>query len=625
MVFIPRWEKYKDKKPTGLVEINYGHELSTGLVTAIFPQDYRLVDLTNDSELTGIGKSVDYLTRFSEASRTDASLAGYHIFPVKTESARSLTVAHAAKLYSGSSAEILLRDATVTGGYIFGWRNASKWDMRVGATDYTNNGTFNLDTEYLYVASCSSTFSRLYVDSKLVISGAAGGTQQPNTEWYIHRNGTNAQYANASTAFVLIWDVAKSQDEVVSFSEYPYQILKPRKTFFVLTQSSGVTASVTGASVSLSAGTLSASITEQLTGAGLMATAGSSVSAIDHSLSGESIALAQGLVQGIIEALLTGQTLTGQSGLLQSAINQALTGQLISAEADTVTSTAAYSLTGQPISSDLDNITSAIDQALTGQPISSDLDNITNAIDQALTGQSATTNISALSEAIAHSLTGQSINMVAGFVELIGNVVRGLTGEPLSVAQTTLTYDLTQNLLGGSVTTSSGVVEVSVNQGLTGSVIALSIGDLALQGQTARQLVGALISATSGSVQSAIEASLSGQAIALTQATIESAVSSLLTGQTITIEQGSSSVTLEKTLAGETIISGQGTIVFDSLDKSATLTGLQIQTSAGIVLVDGVRDTRLVNVIAMGNGGYVVVLDASTKVIIQDNGNKVIN
>ena len=605
MVFIPRWEKYKDKKPTGLVEINYGHELSTGLVTAIFPQDYRLVDLTNDSELTGIGKSVDYLTRFSEASRTDASLAGYHIFPVKTESARSLTVAHAAKLYSGSSAEILLRDATVTGGYIFGWRNASKWDMRVGATDYTNNGTFNLDTEYLYVASCSSTFSRLYVDSKLVISGAAGGTQQPNTEWYIHKNGTNAQYANASTAFVLIWDVAKSQDEVVSFSEYPYQILKPRKTFFVLTQSSGVTASVTGASVSLSAGTLSASITEQLTGAGLMATAGSSVSAIDHSLSGESIALAQGLVQGIIEALLTGQTLTGQSGLLQSAINQALTGQLISAEADTVTSTAAYSLTGQPISSDLDNIT--------------------NAIDQALTGQSATTNISALSEAIAHSLTGQSINMVAGFVELIGNVVRGLTGEPLSVAQTTLTYDLTQNLLGGSVTTSSGVVEVSVNQGLTGSVIALSIGDLALQGQTARQLVGALISATSGSVQSAIEASLSGQAIALTQATIESAVSSLLTGQTITIEQGSSSVTLEKTLAGETIISGQGTIVFDSLDKSATLTGLQIQTSAGIVLVDGVRDTRLVNVIAMGNGGYVVVLDASTKVIIQDNGNKVIN
>lgn len=258
MVFIPRWEKYKDKKPTGLVEVDYGHELSTGLVTAIFPQDYRLVDLTNDSELTGIGKSVDYLTRFSEASRTDASSSGYHSFPVKTESARSLTIAHAAKLYSGSSAEILLRDATVTGGYIFGWRNASKWDMRVGATDYTNNGTFNLDTEYLYVASCSSTFSRLYVDSKLVISGAAGGTQQPNTEWYIHRNGTNAQYANASTAFVLIWDVAKSQDEVVSFSEYPYQILKPRKTFFVLTQSSGVT--VTG-TIAANAASISATTT----------------------------------------------------------------------------------------------------------------------------------------------------------------------------------------------------------------------------------------------------------------------------------------------------------------------------------------------------------------------------
>ena len=63
MVFIPRWEKYKDKKPSGLVEIDYSNELTIG-INLISVGNEPLLNLTNNGAATKhdeSGESLDLL------------------------------------------------------------------------------------------------------------------------------------------------------------------------------------------------------------------------------------------------------------------------------------------------------------------------------------------------------------------------------------------------------------------------------------------------------------------------------------------------------------------------------------------------------------------------------------
>jgi hypothetical protein len=124
---------------------------------------------------------------------------------------------------SGTS-QIIVRDATGSGGTIMLWRN-SGWDLRLGGTDFTAGGTFDLGTGYAACVTSTQTASKIFVDGKQVLSGGTGvsGVISP---WYLHQNGTGAQGCIATTVLWPIWDRGISDADAFEFTMNPYVLIE---------------------------------------------------------------------------------------------------------------------------------------------------------------------------------------------------------------------------------------------------------------------------------------------------------------------------------------------------------------------------------------------------------------
>jgi len=259
MVFVPRWERYKDKKPTGLVEVDYGHELSKNLKHCYFFGNLtNNVDLVTNTSSGFVGTNISNVDDGVLISGS-FSYINLGILPISDFSEISILLKYKDRtsgdnfaryfgiLYAGSDDIRLYENSTVL---TFAFDNGSQTNSTIGLTSEISNEIVLTHTGSLQTGFKNGSFVVSASDS-CSFSGFNGLT-------YIGSTPVFSGNIRATFERFLVFDKALSEDEVFALYEAPSQILKPRKTFFVLTQSSGVTA--TGA-IAANAASISATTT----------------------------------------------------------------------------------------------------------------------------------------------------------------------------------------------------------------------------------------------------------------------------------------------------------------------------------------------------------------------------
>ncbi len=252
---------------------------------------------------------------------------------------------------------------------------------------------------------------------------------------------------------------------------------------------------------------------------------------VDVTLTGASVTVSAGTVIPSIAEVLSGTSITVSSGALTSAVSQAINGSAITATTGVLAPGGQASITGIAVSVSLGTATAAVTQAISGNSIAASAGTLTVA--QRLYGVMKTFGPGS----VGPFNNGQFIRAPRGFSAINPNVAVSITGLSATVSAGTLTEVVTQSLSGNLVTFSQGTVT-------TGSDVAVSITGLAITSaigtsvsSITESISGQSITVSTGTLTEAITVALTGGSIAFGLGTVSP--SGGVTAATITIKAGS--------------------------------------------------------------------------------------
>ncbi len=242
MFFIPRWEKYQEPLKDRFVEIDYGHELAVGLRNAFIFNNQESFDLVEQQ--TGVETNVSYSDDAAVFDKT-----------------AKINLANPAPIANGeiSIAFRAVRNEIAVGG-IYGDKDASNWTSNAGFALFFMPDGIHFAFSTSNIAHASSQF---FNQTQVKYSGLAVASLNSNGE--IFQNGSpvtvtsdtasaitqSAVPAKIGTTFdeaadkfldgeidyLYVFDKRYGQEFADALHENPYQLLKPRKKFFVLDES----------------------------------------------------------------------------------------------------------------------------------------------------------------------------------------------------------------------------------------------------------------------------------------------------------------------------------------------------------------------------------------------------
>jgi len=251
-IFIPRWERWKDKKPSGPAEINWNNPLTNGLILAVSPDNSRN-DIVNNIPLAYTGSFVlkeslkNCLGYASEAAstnircdRTDSLIkpteASVFIRAVKTGTA-SGSYPVIAGLYPNTTdvtpwASASIRLDTATGKPSFGWNNAN-----TGLSMAPSGGVISNNMPFTLALCVGNGDVKGYEDGVEIASSTNASTISYGTTARFQVGGGVASlsnYPSTVTDIVFLFGRKLTVIENYELAQYPYQLLKPRSQFFFL-------------------------------------------------------------------------------------------------------------------------------------------------------------------------------------------------------------------------------------------------------------------------------------------------------------------------------------------------------------------------------------------------------
>jgi hypothetical protein len=419
--------------------------------------------------------------------------------------------------------------------------------IRAGGNNNGNVGPFNSRGGTAYAEHYPYSDGNLYLGplsaSSRWVAGVAPGIDltKPHTAIATHRNGAQAFYlngrliasaANAENPAILdsvqsfggngtiylyaAWNRVLSDAEARSVGSDPWQLFEPRRIIIPVGVAAGGadgSVTLTGASSTASAGTLTASGAAEITiaGAGATVSAGTVSAAgtanASVTLTGVGTTASPGTISatGGATATLTGAATTSSAGTPSATGNAATTlaGATTTASAGTVGASAGVSatatLTGASTTSSPGTLsaTGGATASLTGAGTTSAASGVT-----AAAGGSATATI-----------TGAGAATSAGTLSAAGDAAATLTGA-------TTTAD------AGTVS-ASNVTHASVT--LTGASVSATVGALAATGAAQITITGVQITASAGTVTASSTATQDG-AVTLTGAGATTSAGTLIAG-----------------------------------------------------------------------------------------------
>lgn len=261
----------------------------------------------------GIGQNRELLINGFDSG--SAGKNGALLLPTAGLSSRSFSIAGRFKSRYANGAGVVIRAGTT----IPCWRAATgAWDLRIGATDYTAAGIFNLDQYYDYVVSSDATGVKVCVDGKVVLSGVAGGLATlVNMTVAFDASGGGSH--NLSIEWIGVWNRALSPTECVEVSRSPWQLFQPRRSIAYCdlgAGGSGVAAQASGAGQASGSATLAAQVA--LAGVGVSVAGGSANANVAVPLSAAAISVSSGAANAQATVTISAAGLAqaaGQAGL----------------------------------------------------------------------------------------------------------------------------------------------------------------------------------------------------------------------------------------------------------------------------------------------------------------------
>jgi len=225
-----------------------------------------------------------------------------------------------------------------------------------------------------------------------------------------------------------------------------------------------------------------------------------------------------------------------------------------------------------------------------------------------LTGQSIAATLGQLLPVSSIDLLGENSTLSTGNISSILDKV--LVGNNVDAQQGSLSINTETGIIGTIINTDSGNLLVTSSVGLSGIEITALTGNLGIElgDDIIRALTGSSISFENGNIKSTLEKSLLGSDLAISLGTIFSVLNTVLNGQSVTLNQGGFSLNIEKSLFGAGIVSGTGIMIFTDSDTNINLVGQSIETSQGILTIEGLRNNQITKIMAMGNSYTIINL-----------------
>jgi len=243
MVFIPRWDRYGHIRPSGPVSLDYNHPLAEGLVCAVIPQ-VGAVNLVTGQTATdqafelvvdgnGVGAQIaNSLSTTFTLSKSIAASAPISVFTeIRNPSVSNTTRKRPFRINDS----IFLIDVFRNNEFDITFRTSSNhypakrhpWSLGAVARHYVAHTPGNFDDFFLNTDGVTI--------SPISLAWGSSGNLNRFTSATTVSIGSSADGAFPLTSqvyFLYLYDRVHSLDEIKALNEYPYQILKPRDTYF---------------------------------------------------------------------------------------------------------------------------------------------------------------------------------------------------------------------------------------------------------------------------------------------------------------------------------------------------------------------------------------------------------
>lgn len=163
---------------------------------------------------------------------------------------------------------------------------------------------------------------------------------------------------------------------------------------------------------------------------------------VSVNLTGASSTLSAGSLSSAVAQSVSGAVVTLSTGTLVSAVEQALSGAVSTFSAGTITAAAAYTLAGQAATAAAGTIIPAVEQPLTGAAITSAQGSISTSaggdVSVNLSGQALTASHGTLAGTVDYNLSGVAVTAAAGTLDV--SVAQVLSGLSIASAAGTITH-----------------------------------------------------------------------------------------------------------------------------------------------------------------------------------------
>jgi len=239
MVFIPNWGKYRDKKPTVRVQVNWNNPISNLLV--ISTNDFKS-NLVNNTPITTNGGTLknDYLEHDNTSDYTELESTNDSI----------LSLSEVSIILGYKKTDAILRDS---GAFGFKTATASNkcavrlpynidskvyWDFGGNTTNISraiSNVLTYGDDIWAFNASVSKSLMQIYQNGLLVKEIASAVTRtRASAKFTLGCNTNTVDSDLAIFKFINVFNRALKSEEIKDLSIYPYQLLKSDPVIFSL-------------------------------------------------------------------------------------------------------------------------------------------------------------------------------------------------------------------------------------------------------------------------------------------------------------------------------------------------------------------------------------------------------
>lgn len=494
MFFIPRFDRFKEKKPSFKPELNWSHPLAGDLFEYNYFDGCGLIDLVEQNVLSvpsdGFNADPDQSWHYTATQYTNTRVLSTNEVTIAVVAAVDTPSVTNKWLYSESAtASNPLLGIIIEGAVFRYFIRASASANVVGTAAVTANKFC------VAVFACQSSDQRGYFDG--IPDGALSVSLSALNTTYSHINGLRDQTTfgtDCDIAAAFKFKKALDDDEAFEIGHNPYGFIKPRRTYWVF--SSGDPAlSGDAASIAAATGALDTGIPIIGAAVGLSTATGALDTSIDLLGSAASIAV-------------SGGDLTANITLSGAAIASAIaTGALDTGGAELAADSQSQASATGILSTSIILSGSAIADALATGDLTADGDGLGgNAASQATGSGDLSTSIDLDGQAVAvvSSTGGLSTQIpLSGLSVSVSNITGDLTAsiqlDATAIANATAAGDLTTDISGLSVSAISNALsggDISTQIKLSGAAVSQAIAtatilDPFIPGYSAMSLFGA--------------------------------------------------------------------------------------------------------------------------------------